>query len=109
MRHSISITTALAALLGILTTAGMADDSIFLVKKRIENSNTCHLTFPAIRRDTLFTQKPQLQDPKHGELINFYGSCDHDPLGEAEVKAQRREVTRKFFSLIILGAASGKK
>ena len=47
----------------------------------------CHLKFPAISRSTLSSAKPELST-KAGE-IDFYGPCDHDPVGYDEVCKQR--------------------
>jgi hypothetical protein len=51
-------------------------------------SNYCHLKFPAIEPGTLASNRPVLQNPDTGEIIDFYGPCDHDPLGPDEVKNQ---------------------
>jgi hypothetical protein len=32
-----------------------------------------------------------------GNVIDFYGSCDHDPLGTDEIKAQRRVLRRGIY------------
>ena len=50
--------------------------------------NYCHLTFPAIEPGTLGSAHPVLQSPDTGEIVDFYGPCDHDPLGADEVKSQ---------------------
>jgi hypothetical protein len=55
----------------------------------------CHLKFPAIREDTLFGNNPILKDPSEGDLIDFHGPCDHDPLGQAEILRQRGDVRRE--------------
>lgn len=54
----------------------------------------CHLRFPAIREETLSTNRPVLKDPGEGDIIDFYGPCDHDPLGKAEVDRQRADARR---------------
>ena len=54
----------------------------------------CHLKFPAIREDTLSWNRPVLKDPSEGDIVDFYGPCDHDPLGRAEVQRQRLEARR---------------
>ena len=51
----------------------------------------CHLTFPAIREDTLSSDRPVLKDPSEGDIVDFYGPCDHDPLGKDEIESQRRQ------------------
>ena len=57
-------------------------------------TNQCRLRFPAIREDTLFSSRPQLKDPKDGDLVDFYGRCDYDPLGIEEIRRQRADVRR---------------
>jgi hypothetical protein len=58
----------------------------------------CHLTFPAIREDTLSSDRPVLKDPSEGDIIDYYGSCDHDPLGQDEIETQRRQNADRFDS-----------
>jgi hypothetical protein len=54
----------------------------------------CHLRFPAIREETLSWDRPMLKDPSEGDIIDFYGPCDHDPLGKAEILRQREDARR---------------
>jgi hypothetical protein len=56
----------------------------------------CHLTFPAIRENTLASDRPVLKDPSEGDIIDYYGSCDHDPLGQDEIATQRRQAAERF-------------
>lgn len=56
----------------------------------------CHLTFPAIREDTLSSDHPVLKDPGEGDIIDFYGPCDTDPLGEDQVHPQRQDHRRRL-------------
>lgn len=51
----------------------------------------CHLRFPAIQGRTLGTDKPQLKPATTGDIIDFYGACDYDPLGKEEVESQIRQ------------------
>ena len=51
----------------------------------------CHLTFPAIREETLSSDHPVLKDPSEGDIIDFYGPCDTNPLGEDQIHQQRLE------------------
>jgi hypothetical protein len=60
----------------------------------------CHLKFPAIRENTLFSIRPVLKDPRDGDIIDFYGPCDHDPLGQQEVMSQRADVVRERNRLV---------
>src|SRR5262245_43098306 len=60
----------------------------------VEGTNYCHLRFPAIREDTLFSSRPELKDTNDGDLIYLYGPCDYDPLGAEEIRRQREDVRR---------------
>ena len=51
----------------------------------------CHMRFPAIVPSTLTSDKPRLRPPTSDDVIDFYGPCDHDPLGKDEIQAQIRQ------------------
>jgi hypothetical protein len=36
-----------------------------------------------------------LKDPIEGDIIDFYGPCDYDPLGRAEVLRQKADARRQ--------------
>ena len=59
------------------------------------SSATCYLRFPAIREETLYWPQPVRKDPTSGDIISFYGPCDHDPLGRLEIIRQRDEYQRR--------------
>ena len=48
----------------------------------------CNLKFPAMREETLSWDRPLFDGASN--TIDFYGPCDHDPLGRDEIRAQRR-------------------
>ena len=54
----------------------------------------CNLKFPAITEDTLFSNRPVLKDPREGDIRDFYGRCDYDPLGPEEIRRQRGDYQR---------------
>jgi hypothetical protein len=60
-----------------------------IYKAAAASGNYCHLKFPAIRPDTLYSDRPVLRDPSDGDIIDFYGPCDYDPLGKEEILRQR--------------------
>jgi hypothetical protein len=55
----------------------------------------CHLKFPAITEYSLFSDRPVLKDPAEGDIRDFYGRCDYDPLGKEEIQRQRAEHQRE--------------
>ena len=61
--------------------------------------NSCSLTFPAIKESTLYWPRPVLKDPSSGDIISYYGECNHDPLGQQEIIRQRdqyRQMQRRL-------------
>ncbi len=60
----------------------------------------CHLKFPAIRENTLFSSRPVLKDASDGDIVDFYGPCDYDPVGQQEVLRQRADVVRERNRLV---------
>ncbi len=71
-----------------LATASAAGAPGVIAQDAFDAGDYCHLKFPAIRERTLSSAQPVLKDPSEGDIIDFYGPCDHDPLGKEEVKAQ---------------------
>ena len=94
-------------LIGSLGVAGIADAMPRKAEKnvkkgvvkawRLGDSNYCHLKFPPIKVNTLLTGKPELADPEHARLIDYYGPCDHDPLGEVEVERQTNRLQDRLY------------
>jgi hypothetical protein len=86
--------------LSVLFLAGAMGSSIasaeaVISKDAFAEGSYCHIKFPAIREETLGGPKPVLKDASSGDIIDFYGSCDHDPLGKDEVWAQLLEAHRR--------------
>jgi len=74
----------------------LADSSLWgaegIISKVADPSgNTCNLKFPAIREETLYWDRPVLKDPNDGDIIDFYGPCNYDPLGKESVARQRAQ------------------
>jgi hypothetical protein len=67
-----------------------ADEDI-ISKTADTGESYCHLKFPAIIPGTLGTDHPQLKGADTGDLIDFYGPCDHNPVGKDEVESQMHD------------------
>ena len=76
----------LAASVAQISSAATA--ATFVTKDALTDGSYCHMKFPAIVEETLRTAQPVLKDASEGDIIDFYGSCAHEPLGEAEVHSQ---------------------
>ena len=90
-------TSFLAALLftgtlGALNNA-VAQDGI-LSKDEFARTGYCHMTFPAIAHHTLGNDQPELSSK--GDVIDFYGSCDTDPLGQDQIQDQKLENQQRW-------------
>lgn len=86
-----------AATVGASVTGGNAADG-FLTKVPAPEGSYCHMQFPAIRPSTLASKHPQLKSSQTGDRIDYYGACDHDPLGRDEVLTQRQDDVRRWGS-----------
>ncbi len=82
----------LPLLTGLACSAAPRSGAEGVIYKVADTSGSyCHLKFPAIRKETLYLE-PVLTAPSEGDIIDFYGPCDHDPLGKEEVLRQRRDL-----------------
>lgn len=62
---------------------------ILLREEAMPGSNYCHMQFRAIRDETLSSVQRIPKDDS--DIIDYYGPCDHDPMGEDEAEDQRRQ------------------
>ena len=68
-----------------------------IVKVPSADGSYCHMKFPPMRQETLSWDKPVL-DEAAGNVIDFYGPCDHDPTGKDEIESQRRDLLHGYFN-----------
>jgi len=94
----------LKSVLSVLFLAGAMGSSIgaagaegVISKDALTEGSYCHMKFPAIREETLSTSHPVLKDASSGDIIDFYGPCDHDPLGKDEIQSQRLDELHRWF------------
>lgn len=60
-----------------------------VVKETAILGGYCHMKFPPLLESSLGWQAPVF-DESAGNVIDFYGPCDHDPTGAVEIGIQRR-------------------
>jgi hypothetical protein len=65
-------------------------------KDVLANDSYCHTKFESIREETLASAQPVLKDAD--DIVDFYGACDHDPLGKEEIQSQKIEMQHRFQS-----------
>jgi hypothetical protein len=94
--------TAISFLAALLLAGSIGDNRAYAVAEGVISNapfspgSYCHLTFPAIRENTLSWDRPVLKAPGEGDIIDFYGPCDHDPLGNDEIKSQKRQAADRY-------------
>jgi hypothetical protein len=94
---NISLLTNLLLSSTLFWTVSTASGEEVILKVPADTSNYyCHMQFPPIREDTLSWERPVLNEAA-GNSIDFYGPCDHDPVGPEEVRAQRRVILHGVF------------
>ena len=69
-----------------------------LVEKEVVDpaAGYCHMKFAPMDEATLFWDRPEL-NADAGKIIDFYGPCDYDQTGPAEVQAQRNRLMRELY------------
>jgi hypothetical protein len=63
----------------------IAEDGV-ISKDQFAGTGYCHMKFPAIAQHTLGNDQPELSSK--GDVIDFYGPCDTDPLGQDQIQDQ---------------------
>jgi hypothetical protein len=76
--------------------AEVVDRQESIVKDPTDITGYCHVQFPPMREETLSWTQPVLNEAA-GNIIDFYGPCDHDPTGKDEIEAQKRLLLRQYF------------
>ena len=88
---------ATSFLAALLLASGIGASSTFAAGTGVISNSTltpatyCHLKFPAIREQTLSSDRPVLKDASTGDVIDFYGPCDTNPVGEDQIAAQKHQ------------------
>ena len=71
-----------------------AEAEALISKDVLANGSYCHTKFESIREDTLASSQPVLKDAD--DIVDFFGACNHDPLGKEEIQSQKIEMQHRF-------------
>ena len=83
------------ALTGALSFSVLSQAAETVISKDVSTQgNYCHTKFESIREETLASSQPVLKDVD--DIVDFYGPCSHNPLGEDEIQAQKIEEQHRF-------------
>ena len=88
MKIATSFLAGLVLMGSVGVSAAKAADGVITKEEAVPGSY-CHMQFPAIEESTLYTDHPVLKSADSGDIIDFYGPCDENPLGQDQVMAQR--------------------
>ncbi len=92
---STQLSMAIMALMGALVFTPVSTRAETVLSRDVlSNGSYCHERFESIREDTLASSQPMLKDVD--DIVDFYGPCNHDPLGKEEIQAQKIEVQHRF-------------
>ena len=91
---SILVAVLFTGTLGALNNA-IAEDGI-LSKDQFTAGSYCHERFPAISQSTLDNSQPALKDSSTGDVIDFYGPCNENPVGKDQVQEQKLEAQHRL-------------
>ena len=94
MKSVLSVLVLSGAMASSIASAADADGVI--LKDVSTEGSYCHMKFPAIVERTLGSKNPVLKDASSGDIIDFYGPCNHDPLGKDEIHSQLLELARRW-------------
>ncbi|HEX2230345.1 MAG TPA: hypothetical protein VHM64_24715 [Candidatus Binatia bacterium] len=95
MKKTTTLVSSLILSSALLSTMAINAEEL-IVKTPLDLPGYCHMQFPEMRSDTLSWDRPVL-DEGSGKIVDFYGSCAHDPTGGDAVKAQSRVMMRGFY------------
>ena len=82
----------LGGAIGLGGTSVHAEDVIS--KNVFKEGSYCHTKFESIQEETLASAQPILKNAD--DIVDFYGSCNHDPLGKEEIQAQKIEAQHRW-------------
>ena len=96
MKKAISLLANLLMSSTLLWGVPTARGEEVILKAVADTAGYCHMQFPPIREDSLSWDRPVLNEAA-GNIVDFYGSCDHDVVGIDEIRAQRRVMQREIY------------
>jgi hypothetical protein len=97
---NMKIATSILAAVLFTGTLGAFNNAIAedgtISKDELTPGSYCHEKFPAMRQSTLDDNQPALKDSSTGDVVDFYGPCDENPVGKDQVQAQKIENEHRF-------------
>lgn len=84
-------------LLGNFVVSGtaLAADGV-ISKDPLTAGSYCHTEFPAMEGKSRASNNPVLKSSTSGDIVDFYGPCDENPVGQDQVQAQRLDFEHQW-------------
>ena len=95
MKKTISLLSTLLISSALFWGVSPANANELVETEVVEFSGYCHMKFAPMIESTLSWDRPVL-NADAGKIIDFYGPCDYDPTGAAEIRAQRSMLLNSF-------------
>ena len=89
MKKTISLLTNALLSSTLFWGVAVADGNDLIVKVPADLSAYCHMKFPAGSDSGASWDRPVLSE-SGGNIVDFYGPCDYDPLAADEISARLR-------------------
>ncbi len=96
MKKTISLLSNLLLSSTLLWGVPLAGASEIVETEVADVAGYCHMKFAPMEESTLSWAQPEVSTEAE-KSIDFYGPCDYDPTGAAEIKAQRSLLMRDLF------------
>ena len=87
--NAMTFALSFIGLIGLVSVANAGDGIVS--KTNAADGSYCHMKFSSIDPVRSTVEHPVLASPNTGDLVDFYGSCAHDPLGKDEVQTQLQQ------------------
>jgi hypothetical protein len=97
MKKTTSLLTNLLMSSTLFLGVPIADGQELVRQTLGDDSSYCHMNFPSMREETLSWDRPLLNE-NVANSIDFYVPCDHNPLGQEEIRVQRRVIRDGIFA-----------
>jgi hypothetical protein len=96
MKKTISLLSSLLMASTLFWGVPLVEANEIVKNEVVEFSGYCHMKFPPMTEASLSWAQPELNIEAE-KSIDFYGPCNYDPTGAAEVRAQRTRLLRGIF------------
>jgi len=93
MKKTISLLSTLLLSTPLFWSVPLVGANELVETEVVEFAGYCHMKFAPMSESTLSWDRPELSGDAE-KIIDFYGPCDYDPTGAAEIRAQRRILQR---------------